>query len=106
VGQFCSLDESSDTTARQGPSLAARILASHRLRYRLFSGSARLVRALLADGLVDELHLFVCPVAFGPGRCLLPCDGQATKLRLAGCEAYDSDAVHLTYAPATVPTNG
>jgi dihydrofolate reductase len=76
------------------------------------SGSATLVRALLADGLVDELHLFVYPVAFGSGPRLFPSDGQATTLRLVGCEAYDSGVVHLAYAPATsspndtVPTNG
>src|SRR3954469_5755780 len=29
------------------------------------SGSATLVRALLADGLVDELHLYVYPLAVG-----------------------------------------
>jgi dihydrofolate reductase len=76
------------------------------------SGSATLVRALLADGLVDKLHLFVHPVAFGSGTRLFPSDGPATKLRLVGCEAYDSGVVHLTYdAPATspnssVPTDG
>ena len=32
------------------------------------SGSGTLVRALLADGLVDELHLFVYPVALGAGK--------------------------------------
>ena len=30
-------------------------------------GSGTLVRAMLADGLVDELHLFVFPVALGEG---------------------------------------
>src|SRR5690242_12752971 len=69
------------------------------------SGSATLVRSMLADGLVDELHLFVYPVAFGSGTRLFPTDGQATKLRLAGCEAYDSGVVHLAYAPATSSPN-
>ena len=32
------------------------------------SGSGQLVRALLADGLVDELHLFVYPIALGEGE--------------------------------------
>src|SRR6478672_13006284 len=34
------------------------------------SGSGQLVRALLSEGLVDELHLFVYPVALGKGAKL------------------------------------
>ena len=34
------------------------------------SGSGTLARAMLADGLVDELHLFVYPVARGHGQRL------------------------------------
>ena len=32
------------------------------------SGSGTLVRAMLADGLVDELHLFVFPLTLGAGQ--------------------------------------
>ena len=32
------------------------------------SGSGQLVRALLAEGLVDDLHLFVYPIALGEGE--------------------------------------
>ena len=35
------------------------------------SGSGRLVRGLIADGLLDELHLFVFPIALGSGERLL-----------------------------------
>ncbi len=35
------------------------------------SGSATLVRAMLADGLIDELHLFVYPLTRGEGLRLL-----------------------------------
>jgi dihydrofolate reductase len=63
------------------------------------SGSATLVRAMLADGLVDALHLFVFPVALGAGLRLFPDGGQPTKLKLAGDESYDSGVVHLTYGP-------
>jgi dihydrofolate reductase len=64
------------------------------------SGSATLVRAMLADGLVDELHLFVFPVALGSGLRLFADGGEPVKLTLAGSEAYDSGVLHLTYTPA------
>ncbi len=64
------------------------------------SGSATLVRAMLADGLVDALHLFVFPVALGTGLRLFPEGGAQTRLKLAGDESYDSGVVHLTYGPA------
>jgi dihydrofolate reductase len=64
------------------------------------SGSGTLVRAMLADGLVDELHLFVYPVALGSGSRLFPKDGPAIKLVLAGSEAYANGVLHLTYQSA------
>jgi dihydrofolate reductase len=64
------------------------------------SGSGTLVRALLADGLVDELHLFVYPVVLGGGARLFGDAAARTSLRLAGSEAYGNGVLHLTYAPA------
>jgi len=64
------------------------------------SGSATLVRALLADGLVDELHLFVYPLAHGVGQRLFADGGPEIKLALAGSEAYSNGVLHLTYTPA------
>ena len=64
------------------------------------SGSATLVRAMLADGLVDELHLFVYPLALGTGIRLFPEGAPPTKLALVGSEAYGNGVVHLAYAPA------
>ena len=64
------------------------------------SGSITLVRAMLADGLVDELHLFVYPLALGSGLRLFP-EGEAqVKLALADSETYDNGVVHLAYRPA------
>jgi dihydrofolate reductase len=64
------------------------------------SGSGRLVQAMLADGLVDELHLFVFPVALGSGQRLFGEGSGPIKLALGGSEAYDSGVVHLTYVQA------
>ncbi|MDR0344578.1 MAG: dihydrofolate reductase family protein [Nocardiopsaceae bacterium] len=64
------------------------------------SGSGTLVRAMLADGLVDELHLFVYPLALGSGSRLFAEDGTTAKLTLTGCESYDGGIVHLSYRSA------
>jgi len=63
------------------------------------SGSATLVRALLADGLVDELHLYVYPLAVGTGIRLFP-EGTAQPLALLGAQRLSNGVAHLTYGPA------
>jgi len=63
------------------------------------SGSGTLVRAMLEDGLVDELHLFVFPLTRGSGPRLFPDGAESRKLSLAACEAYENGAVHLAYRP-------
>ena len=62
------------------------------------SGSGTLVRALLADGLVDELHLFVYPLTRGSGPRLFA-DALPSKLSLAATESYDNGVVYLAYRP-------
>jgi len=52
------------------------------------SGSGTLVRAMLADGLVDELHLFVYPLTRGSGPRLFADDAAPSKLSLAASEVY------------------
>jgi dihydrofolate reductase len=63
------------------------------------SGSGQLVRALLAEGLVDGLHLFVYPVALGAGERFFR-EGRETRLALKGQETYPNGVVHLHYGPA------
>ena len=64
------------------------------------SGSVTLVRAMLDDGLVDELDLFVYPLTLGTGPRLLADGAQPHKLSLARAETYDNGVVHLAYRPA------
>jgi dihydrofolate reductase len=64
------------------------------------SGSGTLVRALLADGLVDELHLFVYPLSRGVGPRLFPDGAPPTSWSLASSATYDNGVVYLQYRPA------
>jgi dihydrofolate reductase len=63
------------------------------------SGSGTLVRAMLADGLVDELHLLVYPVTRGAGPRLFPENAAPGKLALATCERFDNGVVYMVYRP-------
>jgi dihydrofolate reductase len=63
------------------------------------SGSGTLVRAMLADGLVDELNLFVYPLTRGSGPRLFPQDAAPGKLSLAASESYENGVVYLAYRP-------
>jgi dihydrofolate reductase len=63
------------------------------------SGSGTLVRAMLADGLVDDLHLYVYPVTRGSGPRLFPEGAAPGKLSLAAYEAYENGVVYLAYRP-------
>ena len=64
------------------------------------SGSGSLVRALLADGLVDALHLCVYPVVRGTGARLFPEGTPESRLRLRQYDAYGNGVLHLLYSPA------
>ena len=63
------------------------------------SGSGTLVRAMLADGLVDELHLLVYPVTRGASPRLFPDRAAPGKLSLAACESFGHGVVYLSYRP-------
>ena len=69
-----------------------------RLRRRPLRERQRtLVQAMLADGLVDELHLFVYPLALRRRVC--GCSPTArVPARLNACESFDSGVVHLGYS--------
>jgi dihydrofolate reductase len=66
------------------------------------TGSATLVRWLLEQGLVDELHLLVHPVVVGHGKKLFA-DGAKVPLRLVSATTFTTGVLHLVYAP--IPTD-
>jgi dihydrofolate reductase len=61
------------------------------------SGSGTLVRALLAGGLADELHLFIYPLTRGGGPRLFTDETPAGAWELAGSETYGNGVVYLSY---------
>jgi dihydrofolate reductase len=63
------------------------------------SGSTTLVHAMLDDGLVDELHLFVYPLTRGSGPRLFPPEAAPSTLSLAACEAFENGVVYQAYRP-------
>ena len=62
------------------------------------SGSATLVRRLLADDLLDELNLLVHPIAVGHGQRLFE-DTPTHRLRLTSSETFQTGVLHLVYVP-------
>jgi dihydrofolate reductase len=61
------------------------------------SGSVSVVRQLLAAGLLDELHLFVHPIAVRTGARLFD-EGEAIPLRLLSSQALKTGVLYLVYA--------
>ena len=70
------------------------------------SGSVSVVRQLLAAGLLDELQLFVHPIAVGKGLRLFD-DGLPTiPLKLITSQTFESGVLNLVYGPDTSPPQG
>jgi dihydrofolate reductase len=69
----------------------------------MVNGSATLVRSLLHDHLLDELRLFVHPVAAGAGERLFADGEEQVKLTLVDTDTYDNGVVSLTYRSTAAP---
>jgi dihydrofolate reductase len=76
---------------------AATELAKLKQNNRLgVTGSVTLVRWLLEQRLLDELHLLVHPIVVGHGKRLFP-DGATVPLKLVSSTAFGSGVLHLVY---------
>ena len=65
----------------------------------LTDGSHQLVHTLIANDLVDELHLLLYPLILGSGKRLLP-EGTRAAFKLVAAKPYPSGVVDLHYARA------
>ena len=66
-------------------------------------GSGVLIRWLLANDLVDEITLLVCPVVIGQGTRLFPATGPDTALDLVDSRATPSGVTIQVYRPTGRP---
>ncbi|MGK5632789.1 dihydrofolate reductase family protein [Streptomyces sp. URMC 123] len=65
----------------------------------LVMGSPTLVRALLSEGLVDELRLMIMPVLLGGGKTIFPDDGGLRTLELVSAATTGTGVQMCTYRP-------
>ena len=63
------------------------------------SGSRTLLRALLADGLLDELHLFIYPLTRGSGPRLFEDGDPTSTFQRSQFETYDNGVVYVSLRP-------
>jgi dihydrofolate reductase len=64
----------------------------------VISGSATLVRSLLAEGLIDELRVLVHPIVVGHGARLFE-DSTSHALQLKSNDQFSTGVLNLAYAP-------
>ena len=86
-----------DTTIlRENPIEAVRALKAQPGKNIVTDGSSQLVHALLANDLVDELHLLVFPLTLGSGKRVLP-NGVHATFSLTSAAPFPTGVVGLHY---------
>jgi dihydrofolate reductase len=75
---------------------AVRALKAQPGKSIITDGSSQLVHTLLANDLVDELHLLLYPVTVGGGKRLFP-EQKHSKFALQSVSSFPSGVVHLHY---------
>lgn len=64
-------------------------------------GSLSVVRTLLAEGMVDELVLFISPTALGGGKTLFPTDGVRRNFELTSVHTSPKGVLVCRYRPTS-----
>jgi len=72
----------------------------------LVIGSSDLLQSLLAEGLVDALHVWTFPVVLGEGKRLFGRGTRPVGLELQDAEVFPSGVIRSTYTVAGEPRTG
>ncbi len=73
------------------------------IRGIVIPGSVSVVKQLLAAGLIDELRLYVHPVAARTGQRLFDEGDTAYHLKLTATEVYPTGVLRVVYQPTEAP---
>ncbi len=65
----------------------------------LISGSISIAQSLMAESMVDEYRLVLCPVVLGSGRPLFRDNARSIPMNLLNASRLDRGAVSLIYSP-------
>jgi dihydrofolate reductase len=69
-------------------------------------GSAKLVQTLLANGLVDVMHLWIFPVTMGPGKRLFAEGTRPEGFKVIDAKVATTGVIIATYEPAGAIKSG
>ena len=63
-------------------------------------GSGKLIQTLLANKLIDRMHIWICPVTVGPGKRLFAEGTQPESFKLVDSKVTGTGVIIATYEPA------
>jgi dihydrofolate reductase len=69
-------------------------------------GSGKLIQTLLANDLVDRMHVWVYPVTIGAGKKLFAEGTQPRNFTITDAKVTKTGVITATYEPAGVLTTG
>jgi dihydrofolate reductase len=67
----------------------------------MISGSISIAQSLIAEGMIDEYRLVLCPIVLGSGRRLFRDTVRSIPLKLLNASTLNRGAVSLIYRPRT-----
>ncbi|QOZ25963.1 dihydrofolate reductase family protein [Bradyrhizobium sp. CCBAU 51753] len=65
----------------------------------LTQGSSDFLKTLFAEGLVDEVNVFIAPLILGKGKRLFGDSGQPGNLKLVSSQVLPSGIIYAKYVP-------